>query len=55
MAGDESARNTLGSIEGNSGNMTQAVKHWIIAASAGDYNATMNSLQIVFKQGSLGR
>ena len=36
MAGDESARNTIGSIEGNSGNMKRAVKHWIIAASAGD-------------------
>jgi hypothetical protein len=38
------------SIEGNSGNKYRAVKHWIIAASNGNYNA-MNILQKEFKRG----
>ena len=39
MAGDEVARLNLGMMEAQSGNMGRAVKHWIIAASAGEYNA----------------
>jgi TPR repeat protein len=39
MAGHEDARFKLGSIEGNSGNTERAVKHWMIAASAGHYIA----------------
>jgi TPR repeat protein len=54
MAGHEVARLNLGCLERHFGNSERAIKHWMIAASAGDYNA-MNSLQIVFKQGSLGR
>jgi hypothetical protein len=37
------------SIEGNSGNMEQAVKHWTITATGGQYNA-MHHLITVFKQ-----
>jgi TPR repeat protein len=37
MAGNEVARNDLGTLDANSGNMEQAIKHWTIAASAGDY------------------
>ena len=54
MAGHEVARCNLGSIEGNSGKMERAVKHWTIAASAGHYKA-MNSLQIEFKRGYVSR
>jgi TPR repeat protein len=39
MAGHEVARNNLGSMEANSGNMDRAVKHWTISASAGYYRA----------------
>jgi TPR repeat protein len=54
MAGHEEARSNLGSMEAHSGNMEQAVKHWAIAASAGDYLA-MDNLLIVFKQGLVSR
>jgi hypothetical protein len=37
MAGHELARNNLGNIEAEGGNIEQAIKHWTIAASAGDY------------------
>jgi hypothetical protein len=37
MAGDEVARCNLGIVEGNSRNMERAIKHFTIAASAGDY------------------
>jgi TPR repeat protein len=39
MAGHEAARCNLGTMEAQSGNMERAVKHFKIAASAGDYNA----------------
>jgi predicted secreted protein len=42
------------SIESNSGNKYRAVKHWIIAASNGDYNA-MNILRIEFNRGYVCR
>ena len=50
MAGNDVARNNLGSIEGNSGNMDRAMKHWIIAASAGNYHA-MQTLRRIFEEG----
>jgi len=37
MAGHEAARCSLGVMEFNSGNMERAMKHWTIAASAGNY------------------
>jgi len=39
MTGHEDARKKLGFLEAQSGNMERAVKHWTIAASAGDYTA----------------
>jgi TPR repeat protein len=54
MAGHEVARYILGVMEGNSGNKEQAVKHWRIAASAGDYDA-MQSLRLYFEQGHVSR
>jgi TPR repeat protein len=47
MAEDEALRYNLGTMEVNSGNMERAVKHWTIAASAGDYKA-MQHLKICF-------
>ena len=45
MAGHEGARYNLGTMEeAQSGNMGRAVKHWIIAASAGSYLA-MNAMR----------
>jgi hypothetical protein len=55
MAGDEAARNNLGTMEYYSGgNVERAVKHWTIAASAGSYHA-MQCLLIAFNQGSTSR
>ena len=54
MAGHEVARLNLGYMEAQSGNMGQAVKHWTIAASAGEYNA-MKNLLIAFNQGTTSR
>jgi hypothetical protein len=45
---------TLVVLEGNSGNIEQAIKHFMIAASAGHYIA-MNNLIIAFKQGLVSR
>ena len=39
MAGHELARSDLGILESNSGNTERAIKHWTIAASAGEYQA----------------
>ena len=50
MAGREGARNNIGVMEANSGNMEQAIKHWIIAASAGSYLA-MNAMRSCFQNG----
>jgi hypothetical protein len=38
----------------NSGNIEQALNHWIIAASAGGYHA-MHTLRISFEQGHISR
>jgi len=54
MAGHEDARSNLGTMEALSGNMGQAVKHWMIAASAGNY-AAMHNLLIAFNQGLTSR
>ena len=54
MAGNESARFNIGTTEYNLGNVEQAVKHWMIAASAGHYIA-MHNLLITFKQGLVSR
>ena len=54
MAGHEEARSNLGTMEALSGNMGQAVKHWMIAASAGNY-AAMHNLLIAFNQGLTSR
>ena len=54
MAGHEVARCNIGTMENNSGNMGQAVKHWTIAASAGYYTA-MHYLLFVFNQGHVSR
>ncbi len=42
MAGHVVARNNLGTMEAQSGDWERAVKHWIIAASSGAYNAMKN-------------
>jgi TPR repeat protein len=54
MAGHDSARSNLGRMEGNSGNVEQAIKHWIIGASAGCYRS-MKNLIFVFKKGLVSR
>jgi hypothetical protein len=54
MAGDEVARYNLGCMEGNSGNIERAVKHWTIAASAGYFGA-MHELRKLFDQGVVSR
>jgi TPR repeat protein len=54
MAGHEIARYNLGCMEAQSGNMERAVKHWKIAASAGEYNA-MHNLLGAFNQGLTSR
>jgi hypothetical protein len=55
MAGNEVARFKLGLMEGISGNMGQAFKHWMIAASAGEYNYAMNNMLVAFNQGLASR
>jgi TPR repeat protein len=44
MAGHELARCNLGNMEAKSGNIERALKHWMIAASAGDFGAMHNLL-----------
>ena len=50
MAGHEVARYNLACIEAKSGDMERAVKHWTIAASAGE-NGAMEFLRMLFKKG----
>ena len=52
MAGHELAWNNLGNIEAEGGNIEQAVNHWTIAASAGDY-CVMHDLTTCFENGVL--
>ena len=54
MSGHELARSDLGILESNSGNTERAIKHWIIAASAGEYQA-MHILIKEFEGGFVGR
>ena len=54
MAGQERARYNLGYFEVKSGNIERAVKHWMIAASAGHYKA-MFQLKIGFENGHVSR
>jgi TPR repeat protein len=54
MEGNEIARYNLGIIGYEYGNMERAVKHWTIAASAGEYQA-MYALRMEFEQGVVSR
>jgi len=53
MAGHEPARYNIGIMDHNSGNPKRALKHWMIAASAGKYRS-MHNLLVAFKQGMVG-
>ena len=54
MAGDEVAWCIVGILECDSGNIERALKHWTIAASAGQYTA-MHELRESFEKGQLSR
>jgi hypothetical protein len=54
MAGHELARNNVGSLEVESGNMERAVKHLTIAASAGCFCA-MDNLLIALEDREVSR
>jgi TPR repeat protein len=54
MAGNEVARYNIGCMEAESGSMEQAVKHWTIAASAGEYDA-MHEMRLHFEKGCVSR
>jgi hypothetical protein len=48
------ARINIGTLEFNSDNIERAVKHWKIAASAGEHRA-MHELRIRFEHGHINR
>jgi hypothetical protein len=50
MGGDAFSRHNLGVNEENAGNIDRAVKHWMIAAGAGDENA-LTAIQSCFMGG----
>jgi TPR repeat protein len=54
LAGHEVARSDLGIMEAEAGNIEQAIKHWTIGASYGDYQA-MHHLRILFENGLASR
>ena len=54
MKGHEVARYNLGGMEREAGNMERAMKHWIIAASAGEFDA-MNYVIRGFTKGFVSR
>lgn len=54
MAGHDLARSNLGIMEAESGHTEKALKHWEIAASAGNFYA-MHNLQQVFEKGHVSR
>jgi TPR repeat protein len=54
MAGHDLARSNLGIMEVASCNTERAVKHWVIAASVGNFYA-MHNLQQVFEKGYVSR
>lgn len=45
MAGHKIARQTIGLMEFESGNIERAMKHWTIAASAGEYISMQNLIK----------
>jgi hypothetical protein len=47
-------RGTTSPLEAQSGNRERAMKHWKIAASAGQYHA-MHHLRTLFEQGAFRR
>jgi hypothetical protein len=49
MAGHEDARYNLGDTEFESGNRERAIKHWIIAASTGEYGAMYSFAKLLQK------
>ena len=54
IVGNEVARDMLGCLEVQSGNMERAIKHWSIAASAGNFTS-MNTLRLFFEKGNVSR
>jgi TPR repeat protein len=54
MTGDDVARTNIGIMESKSGNTERAVKHYTIAASAGNYTAMYNLL-VTWKEGGVSR
>jgi len=50
IGGDIHARHNLGCMEGNSGNLHRAMKHFIMAAKAGD-EISLNCVKVGFMKG----
>ena len=50
MRGDAEARNNLGAMEGNLGNMDRALKHWMIAARDGE-TTSMENIKMMYENG----
>jgi hypothetical protein len=55
MPGHKGARYNIGSLEANSENVERAVKHWTIAASAGDSYICHESIKTFFEEGFVSR
>ena len=47
MGGDVEARHNLGAFEGNAGNMTRAVRHWLISAGVG-YDESLEAIRNLY-------
>ena len=54
MGGDVNARHNLGWTEKMEGNMTRAVKHWMIAARAG-YDESLKEIRACFFERSCNK
>ena len=50
MGGDITARHNLGCVEGNAGNTSRAMKHFMISAAAG-YDNSLNNIKECFVNG----
>ena len=50
MGGNVKARYNLGAIEGNAGNMSRAMKHWMISAGAG-FDESLGAIRECFLKG----
>ena len=50
MGGEVSARHNLGCMEKDAGNMSRAVKHWMISAGAG-YDDSLKMIRVCFMKG----